>query len=118
MLDGKYIAQAILRLSAGSSAPSTNITGTTYADISWGQGSTPIDETTLMAKATQLEAEADLNELRKTRDRLLAASDWTQGADSPLSDSDKTAWATYRQSLRDITNTYTSLDDVVWPSKP
>lgn len=24
----------------------------------------------------------------------------------------------YRQALRDITNTYTSLDDVVWPTKP
>jgi hypothetical protein len=24
----------------------------------------------------------------------------------------------YRQALRDITNTYTSLDDVVWPEKP
>ncbi len=24
----------------------------------------------------------------------------------------------YRQSLRDITTTYTSLDDVVWPTKP
>jgi len=24
----------------------------------------------------------------------------------------------YRQALRDITDTYTSLDDVVWPTKP
>jgi len=24
----------------------------------------------------------------------------------------------YRQALRDITETYTSLDDVVWPVKP
>jgi hypothetical protein len=29
-----------------------------------------------------------------------------------------TAWKTYRQTLRDITDTYTSLDDVVWPEKP
>ncbi len=27
-------------------------------------------------------------------------------------------WKTYRQALRDITNDYTSLDDVVWPEKP
>lgn len=118
MPDGKYIAQAIIALSPDGATPSTNITGTTYADIIWGQGSTPIDETTLMAKATQLEADADLTELRKTRDRMLTETDWTQGADSPLSDSDKTAWATYRQSLRDLTKTHTSLDDVVWPSKP
>jgi hypothetical protein len=25
---------------------------------------------------------------------------------------------TYRQALRDITQTYTSLSDVIWPEKP
>ena len=118
MADAKFIRKAILELSAGGSVPSTSITGTTYADITWGQGSTPIAEATLMAKANQLETDADLNELRKTRDRLLTASDWTQGAYSPLSDSDKAAWATYRQALRDVTNNATSLDDVTWPTKP
>jgi hypothetical protein len=28
------------------------------------------------------------------------------------------AQTTYRQALRDITDTYSSLDDVVWPEKP
>jgi len=28
------------------------------------------------------------------------------------------AQTAYRQALRDITNTYSSLDDVVWPEKP
>lgn len=56
--------------------------------------------------------------LRKERDFMLSQSDWTQGNDSPLSDSDKTAWATYRQELRDITNTYSDLETVVWPTKP
>lgn len=59
-----------------------------------------------------------LNDLRLVRDAKLAETDWTQAADSPLSDSDKTAWATYRQSLRDITDSATSLDDVTWPTKP
>ena len=27
-------------------------------------------------------------------------------------------WKTYRQSLRDITDSATSLDDVTWPEKP
>ena len=57
-------------------------------------------------------------ELRAARDAELAASDWTQLADSPLTDSKKTEWATYRQSLRDITDSATSLDDVTWPTKP
>ena len=36
---------------------------------------------------------------RAERDRLLAASDWTQVEDAPV---DKAAWATYRQALRDL----------------
>jgi len=46
----------------------------------------------------------------------LIESDWTQGDDVPSNI--KTPWTTYRQSLRDITNTYTSLEDAVWPTKP
>ena len=37
--------------------------------------------------------------VRAARDRALSASDWTQVADAPV---DKTAWATYRQALRDL----------------
>jgi len=37
--------------------------------------------------------------VRAQRDRLLAASDWTQLADAPV---DQAAWATYRQALRDL----------------
>jgi|DEB0MinimDraft_3_1074331.scaffolds.fasta_scaffold132338_2 hypothetical protein len=39
--------------------------------------------------------------MRRYRDRLLAASDWTQLPDSPLSDEQREAWAVYRQALRD-----------------
>jgi len=59
-----------------------------------------------------------MDDLRGMRNQMLTDTDWTQGADSPLTDSQKTSWATYRQSLRDITDTYSSLDDVVWPTKP
>jgi len=59
--------------------------------------------------------------LRLKRDALLKESDWTLMPDSPLSDAKKTEWATYRQSLRDLpsnNNDITSIDDVVFPSKP
>lgn len=119
MPNGKYIRKAILKLSENENTiPSANITGETYADIIWGEGVTPLDETELMTLAQQFEDNASTDEIRKVRDRLLTATDWTQGADSPLSDADKTAWATYRQALRDITDTYSSLDTVVWPTKP
>ena len=42
--------------------------------------------------------------LRIQRDALLNQSDWTQGSDSPLSNSKKDEWKTYRQALRDITS--------------
>ena len=60
----------------------------------------------------------NMEDLRAMRNQMLTDTDWTQGADSPLTDSQKTSWATYRQSLRDITDSATSLDDVTWPTKP
>ena len=60
----------------------------------------------------------NMEDLRAMRNQMLTDTDWTQGADSPLTDSQKASWATYRQSLRDITNSATSLDDVEWPNKP
>lgn len=65
-----------------------------------------------------------LRMIRDKRNALLAECDWTQAADSPLSDTDKAAWATYRQALRDMTNGITIdindtlLDSYTWPEKP
>lgn len=60
--------------------------------------------------------------MRRRRDLLLTGSDWTQGADSPLSDSKKAEWQTYRQALRDLPSDYTSAitskDNVTWPTRP
>ena len=55
-----------------------------------------------------------LTEVRANRDVLLDACDWTQVADSPLSDSKTTEWATYRQALRDLPST----DPIVFPTEP
>ena len=59
--------------------------------------------------------------LRLKRDALLTESDWTQVNDSPLSDTKKTEWATYRQELRDLPSSHqstTNFDDVVFPTQP
>ena len=61
-------------------------------------------------------AEEQLRDLRLTRTAKLRKCDWTQFPDVP--ESTRVAWQAYRQALRDITNTYTSIDDVVWPEKP
>lgn len=57
---------------------------------------------------------------RETRNELLAASDWTQGSDSPLTDEAKTSWATYRTALRDLPTqeNWPSLEDADWPTQP
>ena len=57
---------------------------------------------------------------RKTRNDLLTDSDWTQMNDSPLTNEDKTAWATYRQELRDISDldAWPNLGDDDWPVAP
>ena len=59
--------------------------------------------------------------LRIERNTLLTESDWTQTADTPLSDSKKAEWVTYRQSLRDLpanNSSASSIDDVTFPSEP
>ena len=53
--------------------------------------------------------------MRLHRDRLLKESDWTQVADAPT---DKTAWATYRQALRDFPATWTAGPTVDFPDTP
>ena len=53
--------------------------------------------------------------VRNQRTQLLKDSDWTQIADSTA---DKTAWATYRQQLRDITAASGFPWTVTWPDAP
>lgn len=66
------------------------------------------------AKMTALVTEKPLAELRAERDRRIAETDWWVLPDRTATQ----AQLDYRQALRDITNTYQSLDDVVWPEKP
>jgi len=53
--------------------------------------------------------------IRLRRNSLLASSDYTQMPDWP---GDKTAWATYRQALRDLPQTFENAEDVIWPTTP
>ena len=66
------------------------------------------------AKCDELTAAEPMKALRAERDRRLAETDWWAVADRTMT-ADQTA---YRQALRDITTTATSLDDVTWPVKP
>ena len=57
---------------------------------------------------------------RITRNKLLDDTDWTQMNDSPLSNEDKTAWATYRNELRNLPDddAWPNLSDEDWPVQP
>lgn len=58
---------------------------------------------------------AKAEQIRAERNRLLAASDWTQVADAPV---DQAAWTAYRQALRDISGQAGFPENVNWPAAP
>ena len=62
---------------------------------------------------------ADINQqfdyVRAVRNAELAATDWTQVADSTVN---KTAWATYRQKLRDLPAQNADPKKIIFPSRP
>ena len=61
-------------------------------------------------KLNELNAAEPLKLLREERNRRLAETDWWASSDLTMT-AEQTA---YRQALRDITETYSSLDTVVW----
>jgi len=68
----------------------------------------------ITAKMDELKKAEPMRLLRLERDRLIAETDWWASSDLTITDAQKK----YRQDLRDITKTATSLDDVTWPTKP
>ena len=56
-----------------------------------------------------------LHLIRVTRDRLLSESDWAMMPDAPT---DKTAWAAYRQALRDFPATWEPAETANFPEAP
>ena len=73
--------------------------------VTWSQVST---------KKAELVAAEPMRLLREERNRRLAETDWWAMSDRTMTESQ----TNYRQALRDITDSATSLDDVTWPTKP
>ena len=97
----------MFRKVTGADANGSAIESSNPADfgVTWAQ---------VKAKADELVAEAPLKALRQERNRRIAETDWWASSDLTMTPEQ----TTYRQALRDITETYTSLQDVVWPVKP
>jgi len=98
---------AMFRKVTGADANGSAIESADSSDwgVTWSQVS---------AKKTELVNAEPMRLLRIERNRLLAETDWMASSDLTMSD----AWKKYRQDLRDITKTATSLDDAKFPTKP
>jgi hypothetical protein len=76
------------------------------------------DEATAAEQETAYRAriDADVAErVRTERNQKLTSSDWTQLADNTANTS---AWATYRQALRDLPSTEGFPHNITWPESP
>ena len=78
------------------------------------------DGKTFKINEVTLTAEQKLDRVRIERNKLLKNTDWVviKEREEGGSVSNFADWKEYRQKLRDITNTYKSLDKVKWPTAP
>ena len=97
--------------------------------LSWPEGVDPIGsfyepvkdpETGVISLVENIEkkTQAAWSQLRTERNARLAASDYTQLQDAHLSAEKKSAWADYRQALRDLPENATDPTQVTWPVSP
>ena len=110
------IIEAILKINPNAQV---SVIGTDIdtCEIEWLEGTTPISNADIEAQFPIVELDMAMEDLRLTRNKLLAETDHYALSDQTLSDDMRT----YRQSLRDITNGLTTVEDVnsvTWPTKP
>ena len=95
MEDGTFVLEWDIVKNGGEAAPTMNEINT---------------------KAAQIQSEIAFRHLRKVRDEILSATDWTQNPDVP--ESTRTKWVSYRQALRDLPATTSDPSNPTWPTKP
>src|SRR6056300_693499 len=110
------IIKAILKINPNAevSVRGTDINTCTFE---WHNGTTPISKADIKAQFTAVEFDMAMEDLRLTRNKLLADTDYLALSDNTLS----TDMANYRTQLRDITNGLTTVEDVnavTFPTKP
>ena len=74
-----------------------------------------LDFVTPRENADEVSDEYFFDRIRYWRNAELTACDWTQVADSTA---DKTAWANYRQALRDLPASNKDPKKIVFPTRP
>lgn len=56
--------------------------------------------------------------VREKRDALIAATDYTQVADSPFSEEKQLEFQVYREELRNVPQTFDDPYEITWPAQP
>jgi len=108
------IIEAILKINPNAKV---SVNADDINQITWLNGTTPISVADIQAQFTAVEFDMAMEDLRTKRNKLLADTDYLALSDNTLS----TDMATYRTSLRDITNGLTTVEDVnavTFPTKP
>jgi len=98
-----------------------------FAYISYSHDKDDIHKYEVVNGVLQQKSQSDIDDieipmlqrkLRRKRDQMLTSTDWTQSPDSPLSDTKKQEWATYRQQLRDLPSNTTDFRNPTFPARP
>jgi len=108
------ITDAILKINPNAEV---SVGGNDINSITWLNGTTPIPVADIQAQFPIVEFDMAMENLRTKRNKLLSDTDHYALSDQTLSDDMRT----YRQSLRNITNGLTTVEDVnsvTWPTKP
>ena len=93
------------------------IAGPVFTDTTDAEGKVTTAADNEAAYKAGVDAQAATS-ARSQRDKLIAETDWTQLADSQLSDSVKASWVTYRQELRDLPTASGFPHTMTWPKEP
>jgi len=103
-----------LILSVNYAGKEWTLVGDNYDGLDWKDASPKPTKEELDSLWASVRATDAMSLLRAERNQRLANTDWWASSDLTMTQEQ----IDYRQALRDITDTYTSLDDVVWPEMP
>ena len=108
------VIKAILKINPNAEV---SVSGNDINTVQWHNGTTPIPVADIQAQLPIVEFDMAMEDLRARRNKLLQETDYLALSDNTMS----AEMRTYRQSLRDITNGLTTVEDVnsvTWPTKP
>ncbi|BAQ90896.1 putative tail fiber assembly protein [uncultured Mediterranean phage uvMED] len=112
------ILKAILKINPNAKV---SVNSEDLDQIQWHDGTTPISKADIEAQFTAVDFDTAMKNLRAKRNKLLADSDWEVIMAKEKGTTLSTAFKTYRQDLRDLTNGLTTKDEVdavTFPTKP